>query len=80
MKIIQTQKEFDNLASQQCKANNGNNSEDCTENWKAGYLYALEQIDNFMFSDKYKSDFELFRTIENKLDELQFSIVGDNEN
>jgi len=33
-----------------------------------------------MFSDKYKSDFELFRTIENKLDELQFSVVRDNEN
>ena len=80
MKIIQTQEEFDNLASQQCKANNGNNSKDYTENWKAGYLYALEQIDNFMFSDKYKSDFELFRTIENKLDELQFSVVGDNNN
>lgn len=33
-----------------------------------------------MFSDKYKSDFELFRTIENKLDELQFSVVGDDNN
>lgn len=42
MKIIQTQEEFNNLASQQCKANNGNNSDDCIENWKAGYLYALE--------------------------------------
>lgn len=78
MKIIKSQEEFDNLASQQCKANNGNNSDDCTENCKAGYLYALEQIDDFMFSDKYKSDFESFRTIENKLDELQFSVVGDN--
>lgn len=80
MKIIKTQEEFDNLASQQCKANNGNNSDDCTENWKAGYLYALEQIDDFMFSDKYKSYFELFSTIENKLDELQFSVVGDDNN
>nr|DAF96816.1 MAG TPA: hypothetical protein [Podoviridae sp. ctQyH19] len=33
-----------------------------------------------MFSDKYKSDFELFLTIENKLDELQFSVVGDDNN
>lgn len=33
-----------------------------------------------MFSDKYKSDFELFRTIENKLDELQFSVVEDDNN
>lgn len=33
-----------------------------------------------MFSDKYKSDFELFRTIENKLDELQFSVVRDDNN
>ena len=47
LKIIQTQEEFDKLALAHCEANNGCNTEVCAENWKAGYLYALQQLYEF---------------------------------
>lgn len=47
LKIIQTQEEFDKLARQHCEVNNGCNTEECVENWKAGYLYALQQLYEF---------------------------------
>lgn len=51
LKIIQTQEEFDKLASAHCEANNGCNTEACVESWKAGYLYALQQLYNFRESE-----------------------------
>lgn len=47
LKIIQTQEEFDKLARQHCEVNNGCNTEECAENWKAGYLYVLQQLYEF---------------------------------
>lgn len=47
LKIIQTQEEFDKLALQHCEVNNGCNTEVCAENWKAGYLYVLQQLYEF---------------------------------
>ena len=47
LKLIQTQEEFDKLARQHCEVNNGCNTEECAENWKAGYLYALQQLYEF---------------------------------
>ena len=47
LKIIQTQEEFDKLARQHCEVNNGCNTEVCAENWKAGYLYVLQQLYEF---------------------------------
>lgn len=51
LKIIQTQEEFDKLASAHCEANNGCNTEACADSWKAGYLYALQQLYNFRESE-----------------------------
>ena len=75
MEIIKSQEEFDILASQQCEINNGNSSDECTENWKAGYLYALQQLENFMDSQNYDGDYDFFNKIENKLNELYYLSV-----
>ena len=72
MKIIETQVEFDELASQQCKANNGNNSEDCTENWKAGYLYALQQLYDFRESQEFDDCFDYIDKTDKKIDEFLY--------
>ena len=69
MKIIQTQKEFDILASQQCEINNGNSSDECTENWKAGYLYALQQLYNFKEFEKFKNCSDYMNKTNKKIDE-----------
>ena len=72
MKIIDTQEEFDIIASQQCEMNNGNSSEDCTENWKAGYLYALQQLYNFRESEEFDDCFDYIDKTDKKIDEFLY--------
>lgn len=69
MEIIKSQEEFDTIASQQCEINNGNSSDDCTENWKAGYLYALQQLYDFRESEKFKGCSDYINKINEKIDE-----------
>ena len=72
MEIIKSQEEFDILASQQCEINNGNSSDDCTENWKAGYLYALRQLYDFRESQEFDDCFEYIDKIDKKIDEFLY--------
>ena len=72
MEVIRTQKEFDQLALQECEANNGNNSEDCTENWKAGYLYALKQLYDFRESQNYEDGHDYMNKTDEKIDEFVY--------
>lgn len=72
MKIIETQVEFDELASQQCKINNGCNTEECCENWKAGYLYALQQLYNFRESEEFDDCFDYIDKTNEKLEEYNY--------
>ena len=37
-----TQSDFDYMAFEQCDWHRGNNSEECVESWKLGYLFAME--------------------------------------
>lgn len=72
MEIIKSQEEFDILASQQCEINNGNSSDDCTENWKAGYLYALRQLYDFRESQEFDDCFDYIDKIDKKIDEFLY--------
>ena len=72
MEIIESQEEFDIIASQQCEINNGNSSDDCTENWKAGYLYALQQLYNFRESEKYNDCFDYIDKTDEKINEYTY--------
>jgi len=72
MKIIETQEEFEILASQQCEINNGNSSDDCTENWKAGYLYALQQLYDFRESQEFDDCFDYIDKTNEKLEEYNY--------
>ena len=72
MEIIKSQEEFDILASQQCEINNGNSSDDCTENWKAGYLYALQQLYDFRESQEFDDCFDYIDKTNEKLEECNY--------
>lgn len=72
MKIIETQEEFEILASQQCEINNGNSSDDCTENWKAGYLYALQQLYDFRESQEFDDCLDYIDKTDKKIDEFLY--------
>lgn len=72
MEIIETQEEFDELASQQCEINNGCNTEECSENWKAGYLYALQQLYDFRESQEFGDCFDYIDKIDKKIDEFLY--------
>ena len=69
MRTIESQEEFDIIASQQCEMNNGNSSDDCTENWKAGYLYALKELSEYIDSQNYTSTFAFFAEMSRKFEE-----------
>ena len=72
MRTIESQEEFDIIASQQCEMNNGNSSDDCTENWKAGYLYALQQLYNFRESEEFDDCFDYIDKTDKKIDEFLY--------
>ena len=72
MRTIESQEEFDIIASQQCEINNGNSSDDCTENWKAGYLYALQQIYNFRESEEFDDCFDYIDKTDKKINEFLY--------
>ena len=38
------QRELDIIAFDQCRWHIGNNSEECVESWKAGYLFAMKEL------------------------------------
>lgn len=70
MRTIESQEEFDIIASQQCEINNGNSSDACTENWKAGYLYALKQFYDFRESEQFDDCFDYIDKTDKKIDEF----------
>lgn len=72
LKIIQTQEEFDKLASAHCEANNGCNTGACAESWKAGYLYALQQLYNFRESEEFEDCFDYIDKTDEKIDEYTY--------
>ena len=72
IKIIKTQEEFDKLALAYCEANNGCNTEECVESWKAGYLHVLQQLYYFRVSDKYKDCLDYVDKIDEKIDEYTY--------
>jgi hypothetical protein len=72
MEIIESQEEFDIIASQQCEINNGNSSDECTENWKAGYLYALQQFYDFRESEEFDDCFDYIDKTDEKINEYTY--------
>lgn len=72
MKIIETQEEFDLIALEDCEKTVGNSGQECVECWKAGYLYALQQLYNFRESEEFDDCFDYIDKTDKKINEFLY--------